>query len=59
MIQTVYDLVKLLSDNNPDDPIEVNLDGHNFKIEKVEMVDKWNDTVRIHLETQGEGDDIS
>lgn len=50
MIETVYDLVKLLSANNPDDPIEVNLDGYNFKIEKVEPVDQFNDTVRIHLE---------
>lgn len=50
MITTVYELVKLLTRNNPDEPIEVNLDGYNYQIEKVEMVDEWNDTVRIHLE---------
>lgn len=51
MITTVYHLVEQLTRNNPDAPLEVNLDGYNFKIEKVEMVDEWNDTVRIHLET--------
>lgn len=51
MVTTVHELVELLTRNNPDDPIEVNLDGYNFKIEKIEMVDEWNDTVRIHLET--------
>lgn len=51
MIETVYDLVKLLSDNNPDAPVEVNLDGYNFKIKKVDMVDEFNDIVTIHLET--------
>lgn len=50
MIETVHGLVERLTRNGPDDPIEVNLDGYNFKIEKVEMVDEWNDTVRIHLE---------
>lgn len=51
MIETVHKLVELLTRNNPDEPIEVNLDGYNYRIEKVEMVDEWNDTVRIHLET--------
>lgn len=51
MIYTVYELVERLTRNMPDTPVEVNLDGYNFKIEKVEMVDEWNDTVRIHLET--------
>lgn len=51
MISTVHELVELLTRNNPDDPVEVNLDGNNFKIEMVEMVDEWNNTARIHLET--------
>ena len=54
MIETIHELVELLTRNNPDDPVEVNLDGYNFKIEKVEMVDQYNDIVRIHLETRGD-----
>lgn len=50
MILTVHELVELLTRNNPDDPVQVNLDGYNFNIECVEMVDEWNDIVRIHLE---------